>query len=99
MDFFKKIQNRPEKERNRIFWAAVVISVAIVGFFWVKSFGHSFERLKTEVGGIDKAPKSFIEKTKDELPISQFEEALNRFKDLLKSEKAEEFLKEKEQNK
>lgn len=97
MDFIKKIQSRPEKERKIFFWIMLVFSVAIVGFFWIKSLGNSFEKFKIEAGKIDSSSKEVVDQTKKDLPVSQINEAINKFKEFLKDKKTQEFLQEKTQ--
>lgn len=97
MEIIKKIQSRPEREKKIFFWIALILSVAVVGFFWIKSLGASFEKFKTEAEKIDQSSKEVVGQTKNEIPTSQVGEAINKFKEFLKDEKTQEFLQEKTQ--
>jgi len=61
----------------------LVLSVAIVGFFWIKSLGNSFEKLKFEAEKIGKSSEEVVSQTKEEMPTSQINEAINKFKEFL----------------
>ncbi len=86
MGLLEKIQKKPEKFRNRIFWLALIISVVIVGFFWIKSLGNSLEKLKIESKAAGKSSKDFIEEIKKESPLSQLKEGINKFEGFLESD-------------
>lgn len=96
MGFFEKIRNRPERERNILFWVFLIISVLIVGFFWVKSLGGPFEKLKSESEKIDTSSQEAIDQAKKEASFDQLNEAMDKLKDFLKSEKVKDSLEESE---
>ncbi len=95
LDFINKIGEKPEKFRNRIFWLALIISIVIVGFFWIKSLGNSLEKLKIESKAAGKSSKNFIEEIKKESPLSQLKEGINKFEEFLESDEFKKSLKQK----
>ena len=48
MNFFQKLQNRPERERKIILWATVAISGVILVSFLFDNFKKRLEDFKTE---------------------------------------------------
>jgi len=48
MEFFKKIQNLPEKKRKVIFWLAVIIIGISLFLGWVKSLEMKIKSFRTE---------------------------------------------------
>lgn len=95
MSFLEKLQKKPEKIRSRIFWTALIVSVGIIGFFWIKSLGGSLEKLKFESGKIEKSSKDLMDEAKSGLPVSDLMGGVRRFEKFLKGE---EFKKNFEEN-
>lgn len=94
MNFLEKLQKKPEKIRNRIFWAALIVSVGIIGFFWTKSIGNSLEKLKTEGGEIKKSSEDLVGGIKNDSPMSDIKEGFVRFEEFLKGEEFKELFEE-----
>lgn len=102
MKFLEEIQKKPEKTRNRLFWASLIISVCVIGFFWIRSLGNSLEKLKIESGKVEKSSGDFIEEVKKESLIPQFQEkikgGLNKLEEFLKSEEFKKSLEDSKNN-
>ncbi len=97
MSFLEKLQKKPEKIRNRIFWIALIVSVGIIGFFWIKSLGGSLEKLKFESGKIEKSSKDLMGEAKSGLPVSDLMEGVRRFEKFLKGEEFKKLFEEENQ--
>lgn len=70
----------------------MIVSLGIIGFFWIKSLGHTLFRLKIESGEIGKSSENFFG-AKEESPIFQLKEAINQFKEFLENDEVKNFLK------
>jgi len=84
MEFFKKIQNLPEKKRKVIFWLAVIIIGISLFLGWVKSLEMKIKSFRTE-------------KIKEELKIPRLEEELKGLQKLEMPETSQEELKKIEE--
>ncbi|PIQ92891.1 MAG: hypothetical protein COV69_00725 [Parcubacteria group bacterium CG11_big_fil_rev_8_21_14_0_20_39_14] len=89
---FEKLQKKSEKTKTKIFWVALIISVGIIGFFWLRNLGHYFENLKTESGKIKKSSGDILEDIKKELPPIQLREKVKQLEETSRLE-IEEFEK------
>lgn len=64
MNFLKKIQGKPKRFRQRIFWLTFLVSGFFVVLFWFVSFDRSLPKLAESSRGIEQSlsPLSEIKK-------------------------------------
>jgi len=98
MNFLEKLQKKPEKTRKRIFWLVLIISVLIIGFFWIKNLGHLLVRFKAETQNVKNSSQNLTEEIKRESPLTTLKEGIKSFEDFLKSEEVKKFFEQNSKN-
>jgi IS1 family transposase len=57
MNFLEKIRKQPEERKAMALWIIIILTAAVLAFFWVKSMKNNFSELKEQLGkGINVSP-------------------------------------------